>query len=75
VLLLPNFQRSFGYSLRFARDDEPPIFMGVQSYRPYNSQPKLFEGFQLIFNFFKRTRKKILKRIAKIQPDEFTTNF
>jgi hypothetical protein len=59
-----------------ARDDEPPIFfMGVQSYRPYHSQPKLFASFRLIFNFFKRTSKKNLKRIAKIQPDDFTTNF
>ena len=43
VLLLPNFQRSFG-----------PIglpFLGVQMYEPYNSQPKLFSTFLADFQF------------------------
>ena len=40
-----QLSKIFWLSLRFARDDEPPIFMGVQRYEPYNSQPKLFRSF------------------------------
>ena len=43
VLLLPNFQRSFGL---FASH-----FLGVQMYEPYSSQPKLFYRFLADFQF------------------------
>ena len=43
VLLLPNFQRSFGLF--------SPPFLGVQMYEPYNCQPKLFSTFLADFQF------------------------
>jgi len=47
----------------------------VQSYGPYDSQPKFSTSFWLIFNFFKRASKKFLERTAKIHRVNFTANF
>ena len=82
MLLLPNFQRSFpSPSFPRGQGDNPFLivftrfFTGVQSYGPYDSQPKFSTSFWLIFNFFNRTNKNFLERTAKIQRVNFTANF